>query len=343
MDNSGAGSYVYAKASGILGKSFIGPRAAVLFEQKNLSELWTLLFKTPAPLVPEVLLAEQIEAEAFKRFISQYSYFIKQYSNPHKILTAQFAVYEAENLKEVGAALCAGEKDCPKIIDLGEFTDLNFKAWPDIQKITKDSKYSWYDHVPQIHEQQNLEFKIDMQVINMLWNATESTKGEEHEALKKLFLAEYSIKNIVWALRLKIHYQMSNEEILSKLIYVTDNKSAMDILAAGAIEVLDMPVDDYNVWRNWRYSELINPMMDNGVWTIDPTWIERKNKIRVNKLSLHMFHQNPMSISSLVGWYRIKKFELSCIRTAVESLRLSVSSDVAKSTVGISTDEINEL
>ena len=45
MDKSGAGSFIYAKASGIIGKSFVGPRAQYLFEQKSLSDLWTLLFQ----------------------------------------------------------------------------------------------------------------------------------------------------------------------------------------------------------------------------------------------------------------------------------------------------------
>ena len=67
MDKSGAAAYVYAKASGILARSFVGNRTQKLFEAKSLSELWTLVFKTEVPLVPEVMLAKQIEVEAQNR------------------------------------------------------------------------------------------------------------------------------------------------------------------------------------------------------------------------------------------------------------------------------------
>lgn len=335
MDKSGAGAFVYAKASGIIGKSFIGPRAEEIFSERSLGDLWTLLFKTQPPAVPETILAQQIEEEAFNRFLNQYKYFIRQYSVPPKILTAQLAVYEAEDLEEVGAALCAGEKVCPKLVNLEEFSKLNFSAWPDIAAITAGTEFAWYDHVPGIHEQQQMEFKIDCTVIRHLWDAIESTKGEEKQALLKLYKSEYVIKNIVWALRLRVHYQMTKEQIIPMLIRVTDGPVRDDPIASPVMEVLDMPLDDYETWRHWKYSDLINPMMDNGTWTIDPSWIESKNKIRLNRLAMLVFHQNPMSVCALIGWYKIKKFELNCIRTAVESLRLSIPAQVAKQTVGI--------
>lgn len=338
MERSGANAFVYAKASGIIGKSFIGPKAQVLFEQKKLGDLWTLLFNSPAPLIPEVLLAKELEAEALKRFLNQYIYFINQYSKPQQILIAQLNIYDAENLKEVAAALCSEENECPELVDLGKFSKLNYSAWPNIAAITRGSEFEWYNKVPDIHEQQQMEFKIDMQVIKNLWNAINATTGEDKAALLKLYKAEYVIKNIVWALRLRVHYQLEKEEIIPNLICVTGGSITNDPIAGPAIEVLDMPLDDYDVWRKWKYKELINPMMDNGIWKIDPSWIESMNKVRVNKLALRIFHQYPMSVSSLIGWYKIKKFELSCIRTAVESLRLAVAADVAKATVGIATE-----
>ena len=76
MDKSGANAFVFAKANGILGKSFTNNHARQLFGAKSLAELWTLLFKTQPPLVPEVLLSQQIEEKAFSDFISSYIKFI---------------------------------------------------------------------------------------------------------------------------------------------------------------------------------------------------------------------------------------------------------------------------
>ena len=39
MDKSGAASYVYAKACGMLGKAYVGKNAVKLFNAKSLSDL----------------------------------------------------------------------------------------------------------------------------------------------------------------------------------------------------------------------------------------------------------------------------------------------------------------
>jgi len=122
MDKSAANSYIYAKASGLLGKSFIDERASELFNVKSLPELWTLIFGSQPPMLPEVLLAKEIEAQALKRLINQYVYFLRQFDRPQKILELPLKVFDADNLKTVGAALCAGEKECPALCDLGQYS-----------------------------------------------------------------------------------------------------------------------------------------------------------------------------------------------------------------------------
>jgi len=72
MDSSSASAYVYAKACGMLAKSFIGARKDKLFEVSALADLWTLLFNCEVPLVPEALLAKQIEEKAEKTFVSDF-------------------------------------------------------------------------------------------------------------------------------------------------------------------------------------------------------------------------------------------------------------------------------
>lgn len=340
MDKSGAGSFIYAKASGILGKSFVGPRASVLFEQKNLSELWNLLFKTPVPLVPETLLAEQIENKAFEQFLNQYTNFISQYSEPDGVLLNQFEIFEASNLKAIGAALCSGDTKLPKLTDIGRFATLRPENWPDIQKITSRSEFAWYNKVPSIHEQMELEYKIDLQVVQNLWKSLESLSGETYDALRKLYIQEYGIKNVVWALRLKIHYNMDNDQIKQRLIHVTNSATGMDPIAAPALKILENPIDEYDVWEKWSQKDLLNPHTPGEVWNVDPGWIEKMNRVKINNMALHMFHQYPMTSASLVGWYNIKNYELSCIRTAVESLRLNINPNEAMNAVGVQTQGV---
>ena len=85
MDKVTAESYVYAKASGMLSKSYVGERARQLFAQNSLQELWNFLFKKESPAVPETLLARELEREAFDSFVGQYKTLLANYSKPHNI------------------------------------------------------------------------------------------------------------------------------------------------------------------------------------------------------------------------------------------------------------------
>lgn len=334
MDRTGAGAFIFAKANGILGKSFTGSRAQKLFSAKSLGELWTLLFCSQPPMVPEVLLSQQIEEKAFSDFINQFVQFISLYDKPEELLKDQLLMYEGENLKELGAALCKGETKCPSLINLKKYSMLNYAAWPDIKKITKGTAFSWYNKVPGIHEQQELDFKIDIQICRHLWASALKQKGEAGEALLKLYSQEYIIKNIVWVLRLRLYYNMKSEDIIKNLIYVTDKPGHSDPIAAPALRILDWPLDEYEVWSNWKYASLVNPYEPGTVWQIDPIWIEKRNRVEIARKASRLFHQFPGQAASLIGWYKMKNFELSCIRTAVESIRLNVDSAEAMDAIG---------
>lgn len=334
MDKTGAGAYIFAKANGILGKSFTGKRAQKLFAAKSLGELWTLLFRSQPPMVPEVMLSQQIEEKAFSDFTNQFVNFISLYDKPEEVLKDQLLMYDGENLKELGAALCKGESKCPAVINLKNYSSLNYAAWPDIKKITKGSPFSWYNKVPGIHEQQELDFKIDIQICRHLWDSAARQKGEAGEALLKLYRQEFIIKNIVWVLRLRLYYKMTSEDIIKNLIYVTDKPGHSDPVAAPALKILEWPLDEYEVWSNWRYASLVNPYEPGQVWQIDPIWIEKKNRVEINRKAAMLFHQFPGEPASLIGWYKMKEFELSCIRTAVESIRLNVNPEEAMDAIG---------
>lgn len=334
MDKTAADAFVFAKANGILGKSFTNHRTQQLFGAKSLGELWTLIFRTQPPLIPEVLLSQEIEEKAFSDFIGQYVKFIDCYDRPEQVLIDQLLLFEGENLKEIGAALCNSEQKLPKMIELGKYSSLDYSAWPDIKKITKGTPFSWYNKVPGIHEQQKLEFQIDIQVCRHLWESAQKEKGEAREALLEIYKQEFIVKNIVWLLRLRLYYNMKNEAIIDNLIYVTDKPGKSDPVAAPALKILDWPLDEYEPWKNWKYASLVNPHVDGQVWQIDPIWIERCNRAQINRKAAKLFHQFPSEPCAIIGWYKMKNFELSCIRTAVESIRLNVNPEEAMNAIG---------
>lgn len=339
MDKSGANAFVFAKANGILGKSFINDRSRLLFGQKSLSDLWTVIFKTQPPLVPEVMLSQQIEEKANSDFISQFVNFINQYDMPSQVLVEQLFLFEAENLKQIGSALCNGETKLPAVINLDKYSVLNYKAWPDLKKITKGTDFSWYNYIPGTHEMREFDFKLDIQVCRRLWNSIQKEKGEAAEALRELFKMEFIIKNIVWVLRLRLYYNMKAEDIMQHLIYVSQKPGKSDPVASSAIKILDWPLDEASPWQNWKYASLVNPYVPGEVWQIDPVWIEKKCRLEIFRKAKKLFYQFPSDSCFLIGWYKMKEFELGCIRTAVESVRLNVSSAEAMNAVGLSGGE----
>ena len=287
LDRSAASSFVYAKASGLLAKSFIGDNAAKLFSVKSLRELYTLLFDEAVPSVPEVMLSKEIETKAEKVFLDQYKALLNEFENPAPILSEILNFYEYE-ISEKSADMAVNEKN---------------------------------DHAQ----------------IMALWNAVSSLHGNDRTNLAQLYKMEISFKNILWVLRLKVYYRFSDDEVLNQLVYATENHRKDDVLAREALAILGKDISSYDDWKNWKYAQFLNPHEEGVIWEIDPCWIERALKNYLAKAYKRFFHRDPMSITSLVSWFRIKQYELDCIRTVAEGLRLGVESEKVMEVAGYSS------
>lgn len=280
LDRSAAASFVYAKASGLLSKSFVGDNADKLFAVQSLRELYSLLFGDEVPAVPEVLLSKEIEVKAAARFVEQYKNLLSEFEKPSPILSEILSFYEYEN---------------------------------------SDSTNT----------------KEDKKRIMALWNAISSLGGSDREYLEQLYKMEISFKNILWVLRLKVFYHFTNEEISEHLVYAAERHRKDDVLAREAIAILDKDISSYDDWKSWRYAQFLNPHEEGAIWEVDPCWIERSLKNYLAKSYKRFFHKVPMSVTSLVSWFRIKQYELDCIRTVAEGLRLGVERETVMNLAGL--------
>lgn len=339
MDKSSADSFVYAKASGMLAKSYVGLRARDLFAANSLGELWSLLFKKEIPSVPETLLARELEKEAFLTFVNQYKALIQNYSSPQPVLLALLHGYDYENLKDIGAALALGEKEIPEIQKINPFNLIHYEKWPNIQAMTAESPFSWYNKVPEIREQHLVNYRVDCQNVIELWRAAAKTESSCREAVKKLIAEKLIVDNVVWAIRLRLYYEMERDEIIPLLAYSTEenrrNLDVMDVLVQDAVKSLEWPLDDYDKWKKWKYSKLLNAHEEGTVWNVDPSWISNAFKPAYVEKARKMFHRYPSTSCPMICWFIIKQNELDNIRTASESLRLDVDSVQAMNIAGI--------
>ena len=255
MDRASANAFVYAKASGMLKKSFVGPRTEKIFEQQKLSELWTLLFEDEVPLIPEVLLAKEIENKAENQFIKDFCKLLNCYSKPDKVSLFLLKSFDYGNLREIVFALSNGETKLPKLVDIGKYSELKIKNWPDLEKITEKSDFNWYKTVPSIDEQRFFDHKLDLQYIKALWENTKKLPQSEREPIESFIQEKINLDNCIWALRLKKYYEMSKEEIIQNLFFQGENPSEKDILCGEAIKILDYDLDSYDSWKNWKYKK----------------------------------------------------------------------------------------
>lgn len=335
MDYSGASSYIYSKVCALVSKAFAGENAVRLFNAKSLSEMWELIFSSPVPQIPEQLLADKIETEAVKKFVSDYKSLLQLYSKPDSFLVELLRRYEVTNIKVMSAALSLGEQKIPRVVKLGEYDVLNYDAWPDLKKITEGSVFAWYDHVPSLDERRLMDYKLDLQELKILWNAVQKVGDSSRKALVEYFTEEYKSQNMLWALRLKVYYEMSDKEILENLFYITDSPSKNDPLCNNAIEIFGKQIDNYDDWKKWRYAKYLNPHQEGLPWKIDPMWIEQKLKLGEYSRAKRVLHQYPLTYAPLVMYFRIKLQELNVIRAATEAFRLNADKSEAMFASGI--------
>lgn len=338
MDSSAASAYVYAKASGMLATSFVGNRASKLFSMRSLRELYGFLFPNETPSLPESLLAKEIESLSEKRFIEEYLTLLESYSKPAKILVSLLHYYDYNNVKEIGAALSLGETARPDISDIKRHSMMNYAAWPVLRKITEHSTISWYTEAVDISEQYKIDSKIDEAYISELWSAVKELSGDERAEAERIVAAEFSFRNVLWALRLKVYYKMPADEIFERLAFADTSRPKADVFARRAVEILGKDCENWDDWKDWRYASHLNPHEDGVVWEIDPSWVGKSVKREVDRMYAGAFHRNPLSVLSLVSWFKMKQNELDCIRTVAEGLRLDVPSEKLRDVAGIPAD-----
>lgn len=324
MDRSGATAYVNAKAGGMLQKSFIGPRAIKLFSAHSLSELWSLLFNEELPSVPELMLAKEIEKKARLEFIFQYKKLLSMYSKPDTVCLSLLQYYDYENAKEIAASLINNQKEIPEFADITPYNLLKYKAWPNISKMTEETCFSWYKSVPAINEMQAFDNKLDLQYMRQLWNSIKRLPKAEQGPVREIILSDFVMKNILWVLRLKVYYNMTRDDIISRLAFENDSKPDNDIFAGPSISIIDKDVNTYADWAEWKYADFLNPHEEGAVWQLDPCWVENSSRKAMNENALKRFNQYPLTAMVLVCWFKIKQNELDTICAAVEALRLGV-------------------
>ena len=157
-----------------------------------------------------------------------------------------------------------------------------------------------------------------------LGKAINKLPQKDREIVLSLFRSEYTLRNITWAMRLRVYYGMEKEDILPRLAYASAKRDKDDVIASSAIKILSYPIDNYAQWADWEYRDLLNPNEEGVVWNLDPRWFEGEARKLDNRNAEKLFHRYPDSEAVLVCFFKMKLHELDCIRSVTEGLRMNI-------------------
>ena len=195
----------------------------------------------------------------------------------------------------------------------------------------------WIQNIPKNAEtRQKTDFQLDLYEIQALWNSLKTIHDESRQVLTDYFTKELAINNLIWALRLKVYYNFSDEKIIENLYYVSDKASSSDPICGYAFDIFGLKTDSYDDWRKWKFAKYLNPHEEGVVWKINPMWLEQRFKTMAIGREKRIFHQYPMTEANLAMFFRLKQQELNYIRAATESLRLGSDKNEAMYIAGLS-------
>jgi len=362
-DASGTDSgYAYAKASWIVGKSFLGKKLSQLSGLHTLYELDRLIFPDNHKELPGRELLVDMEKRIVQRAVRQILSIVNSFSEPPKLLVRMLKSFEYSDLKECLSHIISG-KEKPVISDIGRFKTVRFNNYPDVASMIKNTEFEFLlnDDLKQIKQGMNasnpawasvdltaIETKLDYRFYQGLIESLYTLSDEDREVASRLIFDEISLRNCVWAFRLRTYYQKSEIEIAKQLMDFKLHKNFYQkrvSVATDALSSLDLPLDVRLPWRGWKWERFLNseevylpgesynaletkPSSSQQTvhWMVDPRYFQNAATQYLHHLAFHNFHALPMSVSAIYCFIKLKQFEEDILTSIAEALALGMES-----------------
>jgi vacuolar-type H+-ATPase subunit C/Vma6 len=327
MISTGERAYSYAKACGIIGKSFVGKRIAALAGVSRLSELDQLIFSDESKDLPEKELLRDLETRINARVVNQIIMIIDSFSKPPALLSCLIRTYEYADLKTALKAIDVGDQKPPPFTDIGHFRTVRFEAYPDIAAMAAGSEFEFLlkkyntQNAGEINEH-IMGIMLDQQYYTALWEALLALPKKDRVSTEKILFEEISLRNVVWALRLRTYYGMTPEQTRENLISLGGKKN----LAADAEASLCMALDNRADWNGYSRAHFLNPETPNEHWVVDPRYFQNAAAKYLYRLARLSFRCQPFSLDMVFCFIKLKLFEEDLLTSLAEGLVLGMSS-----------------
>jgi len=223
MLDAGARAYAYTKACGIIGKSFVGKRIPLLANLRTLSELDRLVFPDSGKELPGRELLTDFETRIEKRAVDQILAVVNAFPHPPQLLILQLRAYEYSNLKTCLNHIVGGIKTAPSLCDIGRFKTVRFEAFPDLQAMLKGTEFEFLlsGKIKVGGDLEAVETELDNMYYSALIESMRHLSDEDRFFARRILREEISLRNCVWALRLRTYFGKEATETGKYLMDIT--------------------------------------------------------------------------------------------------------------------------
>ncbi|GAB4366782.1 MAG: hypothetical protein Kow009_03590 [Spirochaetales bacterium] len=314
MSRAGPYAYLHGKLHGIVAKSFLESRFQTLLRLTNLSDVYRALFPGEALEISEKDLVRKIERKYEQKNLMSFIRTLDVFPNPPSLLIHALRRFEIRNVKSILRSIHTG-------LPLGELWDL--EKYGTIPLPVKDPDTSlestpYAALVPELkaHPLWEVEYRLDEEYYERLWEELESANSTEKNILRPAFITEIRLLDILSALRLRYYYRIDEEEVKERLFLKGKTNLAKDIQA-----LYQLPLEEGSSWQNWKYGWMVTTSQDGK---LDPSPASWRVSKRLYLLYRRMFYHHPFTLSSIYGFFRMKEYEVRLIHTLTEGMQLGM-------------------
>jgi hypothetical protein len=309
-------AYAYAKACGVLGKSFVGARVGRLAAPGRIAELDRLIFPE-APLdLPEKELARRLQRRIGERSVDRIVRVIGALGRPSAVLARLARAYEYADLKAALQSLALGRAEAPAVHELRGLATVRWSAWPDLGAMTAGSEFAFLSGVPTEAGLSVLEARLDRLFYAELWR-----ESAADAPLRALVAEEIALKNVLWVLRFKRFYPEELARLDDRLIEFGDAVSGRKSpFSRAARACVAWPLDDPAPWQAWPYKRLLDP--PGPAWRLEPRRFQNRVARRLAASARTEFRRRPFTVGALAAFVRTIQAEEELLVSLTEGLAL---------------------
>jgi vacuolar-type H+-ATPase subunit C/Vma6 len=322
-------AFILAKLYGILARSFLGRNYRDLLRVKKVTELYDLLFPGERKEAPPHALTLELEARIVTASIQSMTYVLETLGEPVEILVHLLRKLEYQSVKTLIRGMAHGKTESVRIWDLGPFAGIQPDPTGDAEKSIKASPYAWV--LPHVRTEPLVfvENMLDTEYYSRLLALARGLPAADRTGILRLVRLEITLANVIWALRLRFFFGFTWENARPLMI-----PGLVDSPRRAVSRAFEIQPDSIEEWRKWRFAWLIEDQFSESFQAPDPIRAARHADLRMYTRAHQLFHQNPFTLTPLFAYFKLKEYETSLLKTAVEAIWLSIPEQELLALVG---------